>query len=105
MTSAQIFTRHIFILDQKLNLISQCPQSHSTVSVVQVTFPCTCTFIPQQCEVAEGEDGVPAFCITVPRSEASGVVNNKKETFSFKYVHCLLYEAVAPPLTLPPFFW
>lgn len=39
------------------------------------------------CEFGEGEDGLPTFNITVPRSEASGVVNNKRETFSFKFSH------------------
>ena len=38
----------------------------------------------QAYEVEEREDGLSALTFTVPRSESSGAVNNKRETFSFR---------------------
>ena len=35
-------------------------------------------------EVGEYEDGTASISITLPRSEASGVVNNKKEIYTFR---------------------
>ena len=36
-------------------------------------------------ETNREEDGTPYITYTLPRSEASGSVNNKKEVYSFKY--------------------
>ena len=36
-------------------------------------------------EINREEDGTPYITYTLPRSEASGLVNNKKEAYSFKY--------------------
>ena len=38
----------------------------------------------QAYEVEERQDGLSALTFTVPRSESSGAVNNKRETFSFR---------------------
>lgn len=37
-------------------------------------------------EVVQSRDGLEALSFTVPRSEAGGAVNNRRETFSFKSV-------------------
>ncbi|CAI8004769.1 Kinesin-like protein KIF6, partial [Geodia barretti] len=36
-------------------------------------------------EVVQSQDGLEALSFTVPRSEAGGAVNNRRETFSFKF--------------------
>ena len=38
----------------------------------------------QQYEVAEGEEGLDTLSFTLPRSESGGLVNNKRETYTFK---------------------
>ncbi len=40
--------------------------------------------ILQLYEVGETDDGAPTITIHVPRSEASGYINNKKENYSFR---------------------
>ena len=35
-------------------------------------------------EVGEAEDNTPTISFTVPRSESSGLINNKRELFAFR---------------------
>ena len=39
----------------------------------------------QLLDVGETEQGVSTLSITVPKSEASGFINNKKELYNFQY--------------------
>ena len=58
--------------------------STSFVSNRLVIHTHTCTRPLQLYEVGLTEDSSPSLAITVPRSEASGYVNNKKEIYAFK---------------------
>ena len=51
-------------------------------------------------EVVQSQDGLEALSFTVPRSEAGGAVNNRRETFSFKSV--AMCVRVLPVRVSPP---
>lgn len=56
------------------------------MSVVFFPVKLRCTISLQLYELGETNDGgTPILSFTVPRSESGGVVNNKREVFSFKF--------------------
>lgn len=77
-------TKKATAVSRAVMCIIPCCRTRNTVKTGELPLLHNWFCVWQSYEVGETEESVPTISFTVPRSEAAGYVNNKREVYSFR---------------------